>query len=1209
VLTNSDAFAGLSQGHFLTKTPNACKTWDAEADGYCRADGIVSIVMKRLEDAERDNDNILGVILGAGTNHSANAVSITHPHAGAQAYLTRKITNQAGVDPLDVSYVEMHGTGTQAGDMQEITSVAEVFAPAERRRTSKQPLHIGSVKSNVGHGEAVAGPTALLKVLMMFGKEAIPPHVGIKNTINPAFPKDLVKRNLNIPYQKQSWPRVSGKKRIAVVNNFSAAGGNSTVVVEEGPLRIASEAADPRPTHVVIVSAKSKTSLKGNLERLIAYLDTNPDVSLPDVAYTMTARRHHHNHRIAAAVSSIAQLKKQLSKSFEITRYMGLLLTNCRKGTHLPSAATHKPIPSTGAPPVVFAFTGQGASYRSMSLELFHLSPLFKAELQQLDTLAQRQGFPSFLPAIDGSHEQDHVHTPTVTQLALLCIEMALSKYWESLGVRPDVVIGHSLGEYAAMHVAGVLSANDAIFLVGQRARMLEKKCQAGSHRMLAVRASLKDIESSSGGKPFEVACINGPKDTVLSGPLEEMDEISEILTAAGHKCISLDVAFAFHSAQTDPILDDFEETATTGVLFQPPNLPVISPLLGKVIFDDRTINANYLRRATRETVRFLPAIEAAQKTCTIDETMVWIEIGPHPVCVGFAKSISPAVNAAVPSFRRGENNWQTLSNSLGVIHNAGVEVDWSAFHRPFEHNLRLLDLPTYAWNDKNYWIQYNGDWALTKGNTFYDAEKAAQAPANASLVTAQQPFMTSTVQHIIEETYSDSGAKIVMQSDLMQADFLAAAYGHKMNGCGVVTSSIHADIAYTLGKHLMKKLRPKVKDVDMNVGDLVVSKGLVAQKDVSTPQYMQVSASTDNIDAGTVNLVWCNVSPLGIADEPFATAVLYYESAATWLSSWVPLTHLVQGRISALEKMAEEGIANRLSHKMAYLMFANNLVDYATKYRGMQSVVMHELEAFADIRLTTDSGGAWTVPPYFIDSVAHLAGFVMNVSDTQDATNNFCVTPGWSSMRFAKPLTAGAKYRSYVKMIPTAEDPAVFLGDVYVLQDNIIIGVVGAIKFRQYPRLLLNRFFSAPDPATRISKPSPEHAGKLSSVAAAPSIKPTPDVKPVAAPKLVVATTSEPAPAPAPVSNPPSAPAADATTDPDSITEKAMALIADEAGLDIGELYDDVSFGELGIDSLMSLVVAEKFREQLGVTVNGSLFLEYPTLADLKAWLGENYG
>lgn len=617
VLTNSDAFAGLSNGHFLSKTPNACKTWDCEADGYCRADGVASVVLKRLEDAEADNDNILGVILAAGTNHSAEAVSITHPHAGHQAYLTRQILNRAAIDPLDVSYVEMHGTGTQAGDAQEIQSVTDVFAPLGRtkRRSAKQPLHIGAVKSNVGHGEAVAGTTALLKVLLMLEKEAIPPHVGIKNSINPGFPRDLEQRHLHIPYEKTPWPRRDETKRIAVVNNFSAAGGNTSIVIEEGPSRAdriggdESVVVDPRSTHVVAVSAKSKTSLKGNLERLIAYLDNNPDVSLPDLAYTTTARRYHHNHRVAVATPDVTHLKKQLS-------------------SYLESADTHKPIPSTGPPPVVFAFTGQGASHKSMDLGLFHHSPIFRTQMLQLDSLCQSQGFPSIIPALDGSHPQDHAHPPTVTQLALACTEIALARYWESLGVRPDVVVGHSLGEYAALHVAGVLSAADAIFLVGRRAQMLEEKCRVGSHRMLAVRASLEDVGAvidlapdASGHWSLEVACINGPRDTVLSGPADDVEAAAAKLESEGFKCFLLDVAFAFHSAQTDPILDELEETARRGVLFQAPNLPIISPLLGKVIFDEKTINANYIRRATRETVDFKAALEAAHSISTVSVT------------------------------------------------------------------------------------------------------------------------------------------------------------------------------------------------------------------------------------------------------------------------------------------------------------------------------------------------------------------------------------------------------------------------------------------------------------------------------------------------------------------------------------------------------------------------------------------------------------
>ncbi|KAL8792417.1 MAG: hypothetical protein Q9195_005031 [Heterodermia aff. obscurata] len=1185
VLTNSDAFAGLSHGHFLSKTANACKTWDSEADGYCRADAIGSIVMKRLEDAEADNNNILGVILAAGTNHSAEAISITHPHAGHQADLGRLALSRAGIDPLDVSFVEMHGTGTQAGDAEEIESVTNVFAPTTRRRSSKNPLHIGAVKANVGHSEAAAGVTALIKVLLMLQKNAIPPHVGIKNSLNPKFPKDLDKRNVRIPYEKTEWLSTPGKKRTAAINNFSAAGGNSTLLVEEAPQREAA-GIDPRATYAIAVSAKSKISLKGNIERLLAYLDKNPDASLANLSYSLTARRYHHNHRVAFAASEVAQVKKQLTSA-------------------LASVESHKPIPASGPPPVAFAFTGQGASYKSSDLALFRDSSSFRQQILHLDAIAQGQGFPSFIPAIDGSHPKDYSHSPVVTQLALVCTEIALAKYWGSLGVTPEVVIGHSLGEYAALHVAGVLSASDTIFLVGSRARMLEHKCKVGSHKMVAVRASLEQIQKSANGKPYEIACINGPKDIVLSGPGVDMDNIIPLLEADGCKCFSLDVAFAFHSSQTDSILDEFETIATSSVIFQAPLLPIISPLLDKVIFDDKTVNANYVRRATREPVNFLAALETAEKIGTIDDETAWIEIGPHPVCMGFVKATLSEINVAAPSLRRGEDNWITLAQSLATLHCAGVQIGWSEFHREFEKNLRLLQLPNYAWNEKNYWIQYNGDWALTKGNTFYDAEKNL-AKAQVALPAPKSSLSTSTVQRIIDETFNGTAGTVVMQSDLMQADFRAAAWGHKMNGCGVVTSSIHADISYTLGEYLYKKLKPKSKEVHMDIARLEVLKGLVANSKPDVPQLIQVSVTTTDIHSNIAQLEWYNVHANGSAKELFASATLVYGNPAEWLDSWIPMTHLVQGRIQELERMAELGSANRFNHNMAYLLFGNNLVDYANKYRGMHSVVLHDLEAFAEVVLSTEKGGTWTVPPYFIDSVAHLAGFVMNVSDTQNTKDNFCVTPGWKSMRFAKPLIAGAKYRSYVKMIPTAEDPSIYFGDVYILQQDVIIGLVGGIQFRRYPRILLNRFFSAPDDP------------KAPPVAAAAPSKPVVPAKPEAAhvasiPTIAPVAPPTPAPSPPPTLKAPPAAAPEPTVNgvlpkPDSTTSKAIQIISDEAAIDLVDLTDDASVAALGVDSLMSLVIAEKFRDQLGVTVPGSLFLEFPTVGDLRVWLEEYY-
>ncbi|KAG5980256.1 Type I Iterative PKS [Claviceps digitariae] len=1215
VLTNPDGFAGLCHGHFLTKGHNACKTWDSTADGYCRADGIGSVVIKRLQDAEADNDNILGVILGAGTNHSAEAVSITHPHAGHQSYLSRQVLRQAGVDAHDVSYVELHGTGTQAGDHEEMQGIMEVYAPLAKRRAADNPLHIGAVKANLGHGESVAGTTALIKVLLMFQKQSIPPHIGIKGEINPKFPKDFAKRNLHIPTSMTPWQRRQDKKLLAVVNNFGAAGGNTTMVLEEGPTRCIQET-DPRQTHIVSVSAKTKSSLAGNIERLMEYLDRQPETSLADLSYTTTARRYQHSYRVAMAISNMKDLKKQLTAALDKIDVM-------------------KPAAKSGHPTVAFTFTGQGASHKSMNLALYHDVPSFRDHIQNLDSLAQGQGFPSFIPAVDGSYPLDHEHSAVVTQLALVCSEIATAKYWFSLGVKPDVVVGHSLGEYAAMHIAGVTSASDTIFMVGRRAQLLQEKCKSGSHSMVAVRASLEDIKKATSDPSetsFTVACINGPSDTVLSGTRAGVDEVSKKLEQAGFRCTKLDVAFAFHSEQTDAILEDFEDMVKSTVSFHEPKMPVISPLLGKVVFDAKTLNANYVRRATREPVDFISAMQTAQKMSTISDDTIWIEIGPHMVCANFIKKILPSTKLALPSMRRDADNWKTVTETLAALHNSGVDIFWNEFHGPFEKRLRLLHLPTYSWNNKNYWMQYMGDWCLTKGNTFYrpltsstSAGSSSSSPSSSSsssassLTPAVSTFCTSTVQSIIEERFSGAGGTVVMQSDLMHPDFYDAASGHRMNDCAVVTSSIHADIAYTLADYLLQKLLPaSSKTTKANFQDLVVTKGLVGKRDRKSPQLLRVTAQVTDIHTHSVALTWQNVDNDGTVHEAFATAKLTFGNPDEWLSSWSPMAHLIHSRIETLERLVADGTANRLSRAMAYSLFAKNLVDYSEKYRGMQSVVMHGLEGFANVRLTDKESGVWTVPPHFIDSVAHLAGFIMNCSDAINTKDNYCVTPGWKSMQFAKPLTPGARYQSYVKMIPQAEDPTVYLGDVYVLQDSVIVGKVGGIQFRRYPRLLLDRFFSPPDKAATTTKaaasattaPKPGATKThLPDAAAQNPIQQKPSAVTTAT-DTQAASSKPTTTAPAPASAPEAEAEAPASSQPaaDTVAAKALVLIAKEAAMDLSQLEDDASFAELGIDSLMSLVIAEKFRIELDVKVGGSLFLDYPTIGDLRKWLEEYY-
>lgn len=753
VLTAPDIFSGLSRGQFLSKT-GSCKTWDSNADGYCRADGVGSIVMKRLEDAEADKDNILAVVLGSATNHSADAISITHPHAGNQSYLYESILHSAGVDASDVSYVEMHGTGTQAGDMTEMRSVTDVFVHKDGKRRKDQPLHIGAIKANIGHGESAAGVTALIKMLLMLQHNAIPPHVGIKSSLNPGFP-DLDELNVHIPYQKVDWLPMNGQPRFAFLNNFSAAGGNTALLIQDGPTEMTRAEVDSRSVHAIAVSAKSISSLERNIKQLISYVEKNPNVSLPSLAYATTARRMHHNYRVAVSVSNLKGLKDSL-------------VTRLGEGKFTPI--------SSKAPKVAFIFTGQGSFYPRLGRQLYENSSQFQTDIRYLDNLAKNLSLPSILPAIVGNSDDAAGLSPLVVQLALVCVQIALVKLWNSWGITPDVVVGHSLGEYAALNAAGVLSVDDTIHLVGQRAKLLQGNCSAGTHAMLAVKAPLSDIEDAANGLSFEAACINTATDTAISGAVEDIDEIKQVLAQAGHKSLKLDLPYAFHSAQVEPILDSFEAIAE-GVVFDTPRIPLISPLLSKVICDSEDLDATYLRRHAREPVNFLDAVRVAQDEGILDAKTVCVEIGPHPICSAMIKSTLETENIMVPSFRKSEDPWKTLSTSMCLVHCTGLRINWSEVQRDHEASHQLLNLPSYSFDDKNYWIDYVNDWCLTKTEPHITNVIEESKP-----MPPKPKFSTSTVHRVMDEEFEDGAGKVIIQSDLSDPIFRALVSGHKVN-------------------------------------------------------------------------------------------------------------------------------------------------------------------------------------------------------------------------------------------------------------------------------------------------------------------------------------------------------------------------------------------------------------------------------------------
>ena len=1020
-------------------------------------------------------------------------------------------------------------------------SVTNTFAPVARKGTRTQSLHLGTVKSNVGHGEAVSGVTAMIKCLLMMQKNIIPPHCGIKKTINQGFPQDLMARNVHIAFKPTPLASKDGSPRRIFVNNFSAAGGNTAMLIEDAPARSPPKD-DPRSDWVVSVCAKSKSSLRNNILRLIQYIDTNPGLRIADLSYTTTARRIQHNYRVTFSCDSVARAREVLSSKVDIAI---------------------DPV-STVQPSVAFVYTGQGSHYTALARDLLRHSSVFRTQILQFDNLSRAQGFPSFLPLLEGNVEAKEL-SPVPVQVGICSIQMALTALWASWGLKPAVVMGHSLGEYAALNASGVLSASDTIYLVGERASLLERNCTANSHAMIATKSSVdnvRDITASIDG--VEVACINGPQETVLSGTGVDVDQAIDKLASHGVKCTKLNVPYAFHSSQVDSILSDFE-TIAGSVIFNKPTVPIISPLLVNVLSEEDSIDAKYLSRHARDVVNFTGALAAAQQLGLINAETVWLEIGPHPVCSSFVKSELGQGITTAPSLRKDSVPYRTLANSLSVLHTVGVVLDWNEYHRDFLDCVRMLDLPSYAFDNKNYWIQYTGDWNLTKGQATGLTLVAPEA------ITPS--LSTTTVQKVISETVEKDKASMIIQSDISRPDLLAALSGHQVNGTALCPSSIYGDMALTVCNYLYKLLRPGVESIGMNVCHMEVFKSFVAN-DGGKGQTLRMST---NVDLTVNRAVLVFSSESGKAEVQHAKCHVDFGSESAWLEEWARTAYLIRGRIDSLVESASSGKAHRMLRGMAYKLFGA-LVDYDSKYRGMEEVILDSplLEATSHVQFqTSESDGNFFCSPYWIDSVAHLAGFVVNANDALDSAKQVYISHGWESMRFAEPLSASKTYRSYVKMQPTGNN--IMAGDVFIFDGDRIIGMVGALKFQCIPRQLLNTFLPPKGAAAVAAKaPVAPKPNTMPKIAAVPKSAPKPTVKITALPK----------------SGP-------------SVITRTLDVIASEVGMPSNELADAIDFATIGVDSLMSLSITGRIREELEIDVPSSLFTDQPTVGELKRFMG----
>ena len=656
-----------------------CKTFDAAADGYVRGEGCGVVVLKRIEDALRDGDSIRAVIRGTAVNQDGASGGLTVPNGGAQQQVIATALRRAGVDAADVDYLEAHGTGTSLGDPIEVQAAGAVFGDG---RDANRPLLIGSVKTNIGHLEAASGIAGLIKVALALEHEVLPKHLHFTEP-SPYIPWDSLP--VRVVDEATPWRR-SGRPRIAGVSSFGFSGTNAHVVVEEAPPTDAVEPAaeSGRGAYRLLpLSARTPEALAALAVRYRDWMDANPDATLADVCATAGAARSHFEHRAALVVDSRARARRLLGALHEDRPAPGL--TRGSFGNR---------------PKTAWLFPGQGSQFPGMARTLFQSEPVFRETIERcadvLDGVLPRSLLEVMFDT--GPDAEEALRNTTFAQPALFAVEMALARLWQSWGIQPDVVMGHSVGQYAAACVAGVFDLDDGARLIAERGRLFGTLPAGG--RMIAVFADADKVEQCAAEYPrLSVAAYNGTS-TVLSGPGEDTERAAAALSDAGIRCEWLQTSHAFHSALLDPVLDEFESYAGN-VEYSPPQLAFVCNRTGEVLTRHSLLDARYWRRHARQPVRFADSVATlADLGCA-----VLMDLGPQPILAAAAMRAWP--DAAPPpqtiaSLRRGTDDRRCLTEALAAAYASGLRLDFvGRCPRPN----RPVDLPTYPFQHRTYWF------------------------------------------------------------------------------------------------------------------------------------------------------------------------------------------------------------------------------------------------------------------------------------------------------------------------------------------------------------------------------------------------------------------------------------------------------------------------------------------------------------------------
>ncbi|EEQ28107.1 polyketide synthase [Microsporum canis CBS 113480] len=668
-------------------TDGHCRAFSDDTDGTGFSEGATVMVLKRLSDAQRDGDHVCAVLRGTAVMHGGYSAGLTVPSGPGQVKLIRTALGRVAMEPSDIDYIEAHGTATKLGDPIEATALAEVFGVG---RSISHPLRLGSAKSNIGHTQAAAGLAGLLKVVLSMQNNVLPKTLHISK---PTRKVDWESANIELVLTNQPWLPSDSRPRRAGVSAFGIGGTNAHVIVEESPRPILKKGgyATPLALPVAIpflLSGHSDFALRAQAEKLRLHVGSGigKDNCLSDIAYSLATARTHFQRRVVVVASDKAQLLGELAS---VSSGSGKFLN----GNEVGKAS------------VGILFTGQGSQRLGMGKDLYAVYPVFRNILDNIAALFSGLESPllDIMWAEPGSTNASLLNRTDFTQAALFALEVSLWGLWQSWGVHPDYILGHSVGEIVAAHVAGVLSLPDACQLVMMRGRLMQALPSQG--KMASIEASSIEVETTikelGQSDKVEIGAYNTPSQVVISGDSEAVDAVAVHMAKLGRKTKVLGTSHAFHSSHMDDMLDNFRAVAQN-LQFNPPKIPIISSMTGELAKVGELQQAEYWVQQARNAVRFSDAFQELAK----QGANVFLELGPSPTLCGLGASCltdTSQVNTALwlPSLRPDVDAISVIQNSINELHTRHVAIDWSEFFKPF--GCQRVGLPTYAFQRESF--------------------------------------------------------------------------------------------------------------------------------------------------------------------------------------------------------------------------------------------------------------------------------------------------------------------------------------------------------------------------------------------------------------------------------------------------------------------------------------------------------------------------